>query len=62
MTCVYCGNGLSLLSTKCPRCGKKYIRKAALTIVAFVIGVPSVLVGLGFLIIHILTTMEQGGY
>ena len=62
MTCRFCGNGLSLLSTHCPRCGKKYIGRATLIILAIIIGFPSVLIGIGWLITSFLSKMERGGY
>ncbi len=62
MSCVFCGNGLSMLSTKCPRCGKKYIGKATLVILAFVIGLPSALVGIGFLITSFMNSVAQGRF
>lgn len=62
MTCLYCGNGLSLVSAKCPRCGKKYIGKATMVVLAFVIGLPAALVGIGFLITSLLSTAARGGF
>ena len=62
MSCLYCGNGLSLFSAKCPRCGKKYIGKATLVILAFVIGLPSALVGIGFLITSLMSSVAQGRF
>lgn len=62
MTCVYCGNGLSLLSTICSRCGKKYIGKTALVILTLGVALPSAIVGIGFLITVVLTKIQMGGY
>jgi len=62
MTCLFCGNWLTLLSTKCPRCGKKYIGKATVVILAFVVGLPLVLVGIGFLITSLISTAARGGF
>ena len=62
MMCVFCGNGLSLLSTQCPRCGKKYIARAALVLLAFIIGVPTVLIGIGWLITSLLSKVAQGRF
>jgi len=62
MTCVFCGNGLSLLSTHCPRCGKKYIGRTALVLMAFIIGVPTVLIGIGWLITSLLSKVAQGRF
>jgi len=60
--CLDCGNWLSLLSAKCSRCGKKYIGKATMVILAFVIGLPLALVGIGFLITSLMTTVARGGF
>ena len=62
MMCLDCGNGLSLLSAKCPRCGKKYIGKATAVILAFVVGLPLVLVGIGFLITSLVSSVAQGRF
>ena len=62
MMCLDCGNGLSLLSAKCPRCGKKYIGKATVVILACVIGLPLALVGIGFLITSLVSRAAQGGF
>ena len=62
MMCLDCGNGLSLLSAKCPRCGKKYIGKATVVILAFVVGLPLVLIGIGFLITSLISTAARGGF
>ena len=62
MMCLDCGNGLSLLSAKCPRCGKKYIGKATVVILAFVVGLPLVLIGIGFLITSLMSSVAQGRF
>jgi hypothetical protein len=62
MMCLDCGNGLTLLSARCPRCGKKYIGKAIAVILAFVVGLPLVLVGIGFLITFLMSTAARGGF